>query len=368
MAKILMITWMDIFNTKSGAQANSRAHYEMITNLFGEERVFLAMLGRKVYKERNICSVGRSNNKLSQFIRSFYGNLRGMNKKAEKRIINYFKEINPEYVFCDFSAFGTLIKKMKKINKNTKFISFFHDVDSDFEWNRVKNDSFLFLPFYFSSLYQEKRCIKYSDKLVCLNKRDFNRIKEKYNCTCDYVLPVSLHDEFKSSVEQKGKINESYFLFVGAVFPPNVDGMIWYDKNVAPFLKHKTKIVGRNFETLKDKFTSTNIEVVGSVEDLSSYYQNALAIVEPIRYGNGMKVKTAEALMFGKTIIGTNEAFEGYEITNEKEGYMANSSDDFINILNNNNFDLFNESSRKLFEDIYSYDANAKIINQIFND
>lgn len=37
-------------------------------------------------------------------------------------------------------------------------------------------------------------------------------------------------------------------------------------------------------------------------------------MVMPIFSGSGMKVKTAEALMYGKFLIGTKEAFEGYEI------------------------------------------------------
>ena len=34
----------------------------------------------------------------------------------------------------------------------------------------------------------------------------------------------------------------------------------------------------------------------------------------PIFEGSGMKLKTCEALMFGKNIIGTPEAFAGYDI------------------------------------------------------
>ncbi len=37
-------------------------------------------------------------------------------------------------------------------------------------------------------------------------------------------------------------------------------------------------------------------------------------IISPIFVGGGMKVKTCEALMYGKNIIGTSESFEGYDI------------------------------------------------------
>jgi len=37
-------------------------------------------------------------------------------------------------------------------------------------------------------------------------------------------------------------------------------------------------------------------------------------VILPIISGSGMKTKTAEALMYGKSIIGIKEAFEGYKM------------------------------------------------------
>ena len=48
-----------------------------------------------------------------------------------------------------------------------------------------------------------------------------------------------------------------------------------------------------------------------------------------------MKVKTAEALMFGKPIIGTDEALEGYDVERQRSVFRCNSSQDFINAINN---------------------------------
>lgn len=42
-----------------------------------------------------------------------------------------------------------------------------------------------------------------------------------------------------------------------------------------------------------------------------------------------MKTKTAEALMYGKTIIGTKEAFEGY-VLDEKAMKLCSNAQEFI--------------------------------------
>ena len=76
-----------------------------------------------------------------------------------------------------------------------------------------------------------------------------------------------------------------------------------------------------------------------------------------------MKTKTAEALMFGKKIIGTPEAFSGYEgITNEV-GRVCNSADEFIDAINNADTMVshrFDSKLRKIYENKYSY-SSAKI-------
>lgn len=367
MKRVLMITICDFFDKKSGMKMNLNTHYQSIVELYGKENVYLAMLDQEIKRENNNFKVGHCKNKLSQFLCSIFGDLKGINKTIEKRILNIIKEIKPDIVLCDTSCFGSLCKKIKKYNPNIWVVSFFHDVDCDLEFNKLKKENILFVFSYFAALRQERLTIKYSNKLICLNKRDMTRIKEKYGKICDAILPVMIKDTHSLLPEIKGFFNEEYYLFVGALFGPNVDAMKWYSKEIAPFLKTKTYIVGKDFEKIKNEFECSNVVVIGTVENLSIYYQNAKAVVMPLRYGTGMKIKVAEALMFGKTIVGTNEAFEGYDIIDGREGYLANKTQDFIDCLNNNEFLKFNEFSRKLYLDKY-FDGNAiKIFDKVMN-
>ena len=79
-----------------------------------------------------------------------------------------------------------------------------------------------------------------------------------------------------------------------------------------------------------------------------------------------MKTKTAEAMMFAKTIFGTTEAFEGYEVDYEKIGGLCNSAQDFISKINQ--FDLsqyYNDYSRSVYEEKYSDLNNLKLFKRI---
>lgn len=97
-----------------------------------------------------------------------------------------------------------------------------------------------------------------------------------------------------------------------------------------------------------------NIEIHGFIENLQTFYSEANAVVMPIKIGTGMKVKVAEALMFGKSIIGTPIAFEGYEFDKEI-AKLCNSEKEFIDFLNNHQVPKYNNKSRKLFLEKYSF-------------
>lgn len=64
-----------------------------------------------------------------------------------------------------------------------------------------------------------------------------------------------------------------------------------------------------------------------------------------------MKVKTAEALMHGKTIVGTKEAFEGYETNTPGIFFECHDKNEFINAINKllSQKHLYNADSRELF-------------------
>ena len=74
---------------------------------------------------------------------------------------------------------------------------------------------------------------------------------------------------------------------------------------------------------------SEKLCITGTVENAKNVYEQADCVVAPIFDGSGMKIKTGEALRYGKTIAGTPEAFAGYAITDGIEGYICQTAADF---------------------------------------
>ena len=101
-----------------------------------------------------------------------------------------------------------------------------------------------------------------------------------------------------------------------------------------------------------------------TVESLDEFYYNADFVISPIFEGSGMKTKTAEALMFGKTIFGTKEAFEGYSFDYGKVGCLCNNAEDFICAIDNYNLTKFrfNDYSRNMYLRNYSFNKLHEIL------
>ena len=106
---------------------------------------------------------------------------------------------------------------------------------------------------------------------------------------------------------------------------------------------------------------SKKIIIIGEVDDLTEYYMSASAVVCPIFLGDGMKTKTAEAMMYGKTIFASSEALEGYEVDNVKNIYKCNTENEFIDRINEyfikGEGKLFNKNIREKFISKYEFDS-----------
>jgi hypothetical protein len=83
--------------------------------------------------------------------------------------------------------------------------------------------------------------------------------------------------------------------------------------------------------------------------------------------GGGMKTKTAEALMYGKTIFATSESLQGYDI-NEKTGKQCNTAGEFIDAIHRHigsNAPKLNTRARQLFLEKYSTTSTMNIFKQL---
>lgn len=353
MQKLLFISSTDIKNGNFGGSVCSKRNFNTISKFFD-----ITLLNFSKDKTNDIDNFQTPKNKIGTLISNVFNYAGGLTYQSEIKILEKIKNEKYNVIFLDTSNYGRLAEKIKKIDSKIKIITFFHNIEHDFLKSRMNKEGKIYFIQFKASHYNEKLAVKYSDYCITLNPRDTKRLYEVYGGKSNLELPITFEDKYSKNINNLLK-EKDYILFVGSLFFANYHGIKWFVENVMPHINKKLLIVGKDFETKKSELERKNVEVIGSVDDLTPYYLNASCMIMPIFEGAGMKVKTAEALMYGKTIYGTTEAFEGYEVEYNKVGGLCNTKEEFIEKVNNDKNILFNEYSRKVFLEKYSFESSV---------
>ena len=372
MKKILYITNRLNSENKNGAYMGAYKNYIHLKEIFGED------LDEYLIRKESL---------LKKIVNTFiFGRLDDINIKNEKEIVNKIKLNNYKYIFFDGSGYGYCIEKIRNIfEKQQKIIIYCHDINyhlfSSLYENAKRNKKILseikYKKYIKNSKINETKVFNNSDAIITLNKRDtkiLNQIYEKKsNMEIGVTFPIK---EFK--IEKIKTNNKFVLLFVGVgTFLPNIEGIEFFIRNVLSNLDIVFFIVGKDTELYKEKWEKMNskVRVLGTVDSLDECYLNADAVITPIFSGGGMKVKTAEALSYGKTIFGTKEAFEGYEVNYDKVGGLCNTAEEFMKKINKyikwweeNNKPKFNEYSKTIFKEKYSYESSLEKFKKLFKE
>jgi len=124
-------------------------------------------------------------------------------------------------------------------------------------------------------------------------------------------------------------------LYVGGYNGANVDGLSRFLRNCWPHILqnspharlHVCGYVYRGF--LNDRFS--NVEFLGHVKDLAPHYAEAELVINPVWIGTGLKIKTVEALTFGKPLVTTYKGTEGMHPDVAKACIIATEDKDLVN-------------------------------------
>ena len=298
---------------------------------------------------------------LSKRMNLLFGRYYALSNENEQKILKLCE--NMDFVWIDSAQYGKLAKVIKQKYPLKKIITFFHNC----EYEYIKQEHpYNLIRQYIIKKNEEWAC-KYSDKVIVLNGNDKLTVQRLYGRVADAIIPVSFSNKsIDFSKEEISSIPTA--LFLGSNFYANIHGIKWFIEKVLPFVNIRLKIIGKDMN--KANLPKNNkLEIIGYVENLEKTMQNADFMIFPIFQGGGMKVKTCEALMHGKNIIGTGEAFRGYEINLEKTGAKCETEEEFIKAINEfpKRFtSKFNEYSRNVFLEKYSNDVIFKLFAEIF--
>ena len=353
---------------RSKYDIGSVTQFQALKDIYGEENVIYIDFNFSMppKNEKNYICYGKYSGRVERLKRVIQRNTMIINNEIINNLCNIVKDENIDIIFSEESTLGAFYKQVKKTKKDVKIITFYHDIGADLfrQWrkqpgllNKIENSL---------SIYQEKMCVKYGDYNWVFHQADFNKFNKFYGFDPDVMIPLASpvpaaikRIQDKEDI-QSDKVKK--LLFVGSSYYPNVIGIRWFVKNVLPELDKNIQliIVGRGLEFLKKEFQDSRVNVVGTVETPVPYYLDADIFIAPLFDGGGMKVKSIEAISYGKCFVGTEESLHGFweefsDSVRNKFIYKVNTKEEWIAIINKLATQDTYKFNKTVFNDFYSH-------------
>lgn len=223
-----------------------------------------------------------------------------------------------------------------------------------------------------------ENCEKF-DACLTTSQRDADILNARLaSATKFHVIPNGVDSDFFRTIEQPQ--NPDLVLFTGTIsYYPNVEGILWFCKNVWPLIKQKRPssqfcIAGKSPPAEIQALSSDpSITVTGAVDDMRDYYAKASVVVVPLRVGGGTRLKILEAMAMEKAIVSTGVGAEGIEYTRNQDILIEDDPEAFANatisVMTNDELrHTLQSQGRSLVEKYYDWKAVTGKLCKIFED
>lgn len=371
--RVLYVSEYMMVKEFSGARKVSRIRYEIIRDIVGENNVDAVIF----HHNGNSCIESKYymfesyNSKLGAAKNVLSGNSVHISNKIIKDVLKIVIDNKYDAIFLDNRLVADILPAIKKNCPEIRIITNFHGISKyQFYENIIVKKRIGELFVRVGNVNSEKKAVQYSDICCLMNKRELQHFRTYYQDKPHIFLPCILDDIHNpDDVKCQMKYEDFNLLFVGTYFTPNNEGIAWFINHVVPLIKKEIQVyvVGNRIDKVKEEYNLAdcrNIHFIGRVDSLNPWYQCANAVIAPIFSGDGMKTKTAEALMFGKLVVGTSEAFVGYE---DILNYECNTAEEFADILNSLAIEgcpKFNWHNRERYLEEFSINAQKKALKK----
>ena len=359
----------------SGSGVGARMHLEALKKAVGDDNVYVINLS--VHEDANrkdkYIAYGKYHNKIERILRHLQGNGFYISNAIIREICALVRNEGLEFVFVDDSVFGNLVKALKKSNPNVPVVTFYHDVKAELYPKWMDRYPLIDKINWRLEMKEEKKSAHWTDANIVLNKAEDEFLFKHYGKHADYFLPVSVPKDAVGGSDPF-KTTKKHILFVGTAYTPNINGLRWFYDNVYGSIKdnYDVWVVGKGLECLKPEYSDDDIHIIGFVDSIAPYYLYCDVVIAPLTDGGGMKIKTAEAISFGKTFVGSSESLNGYyeemsEQIREKYVFRCDNASQYINAFEKiNDLDQKqNEELIELYNDKFSTEAAVKTISKI---
>ncbi|WP_207512771.1 glycosyltransferase [Longitalea luteola] len=167
---------------------------------------------------------------------------------------------------------------------------------------------------------------------------------------CSHSTSVSYHDT---------RPTVSNLAFIASEYDPNIDAIHFFIENCWPAVQEKYNVTLSVYGNVCRKIRAAGKGIIlnGFVADLQEIYKNVDIVINPVRFGAGLKIKNIEALANGKPLVTSAHGARGLEMADGKAFLTANEPAHILDALSLliENTDRRLELSRNAYDFIRKY-------------
>jgi sugar transferase (PEP-CTERM/EpsH1 system associated) len=173
-----------------------------------------------------------------------------------------------------------------------------------------------------------------------------------------------------------GPLDAGSIVFTGRIsYRPNTDAICYFVQEILPLI-HASRpdvrltVVGMDVPPAVERLAGPRVAITGTVPDVRPYLRQAAAVVVPIRFGGGTRLKVLEALAMGKPLVSTSIGCEGIDVVPGQHLLIGDSAADFaaavLNLLAHPELGvMLGKRGRALVEERYGWPRLSSILESV---
>ncbi len=246
--------------------------------------------------------------------------------REKKLAADYTARLKPDIFLANYYWLTPLFPKNREIRRAVITHDVFHQRDRDMRAANVGVNCAKI------SAGREAQFLAKSDLIIAITDDDAATFRALLPNREIILAPKS------AAVDTAREITsgiEGRCLFVGGESLPNVDGIEWFLREVWPQIHTVNPaahlhVCGKVCTKLKS--APAGVTLRGLVDDLTAEYEQAAAVIVPLRAGSGMKIKLVEALVHGRACVSTSVGLQGLSfLAHERDVWRADEPEAFAN-------------------------------------
>ena len=253
-------------------------------------------------------------------------------EKGKAQLNAFIKQHQPDAVFCHLLRMGEYMQDNKIENSLLDYMDTFSIGMKRYAESASK---IMRLP----SKLEYKRLLHYENKLfsqfknkIIISKQDQSYIPHEDNKSIA-IIPNGVDADFYQSNNSEKKYD---LLFIGNLsYAPNIFAIKYAAEQIMPLLSNlKLAVVGATPTEEISKLQSSNIEVIGWVDDSRDAFNQSRIMIAPMFISIGLQNKILQAMAMEIPCIISSMANNALGAAPENEVLIADTPEEFKNQIN----------------------------------